>query len=226
MAKKPPGLAVRRGRRLQEAALRRFKQIYLKSFSPSERVDFRKLLGRIAEGKEWLFGAWSEGELLGFAVTIPLPGTDAHFLDYLAVAPQFRNHGIGSTLLGAIRRQLRAAGNASGIILEVKPDDHPRETENALRKRRIEFYRRNGARLVECAPHYRAPNLAGKGAVGYRLMWLPLSDGGQPPCGALLRRLIRSIFIQGYGRTDDDVLLRAVLKGVLRRRPQSERVKQ
>ena len=207
---------MRRERRLDDASSERFKDIYLKSFPPSSRVSVQKLLAGISEGKKWLFTARAEGGLAGFALTMPLPGTGAHYLEYLAVAPRFRNRGVGSRLLASVRRRLSREDGASGLIFEVKPDDHPRQSENALRKRRIEFYRRGGARLVECAPRYRAPDLARGGEVDYRLMWLPLRQRTETPCGGALKELIRSIFVHGYGLRRDDPLLKAVLKGVLR----------
>jgi ribosomal protein S18 acetylase RimI-like enzyme len=220
LGKKAAELVVGQERRLDAVSLKRLKAIYLKSFPPSERDAFPKLVQHVSEGRGCLFTARLGGELVGFAVTMPLPRTDAHFLQYLAVAPRFRDRGIGSKLLGTVRQRLRRAGDASGLILEVEPDD--RAPRKALRKRRIEFYRRNGARIVECAPHYRAPGPAGQGALDYMLMWLPFRGTAETPCGAVLRRLVRSIFVYGYGCHADEPSLRAVLRGLLRRHPQAE----
>jgi ribosomal protein S18 acetylase RimI-like enzyme len=216
LGKQRLAIAVGRKKRLDGASSERFKDIYLKSFPPSSRASLQKLLGGISEGDRWLFAARWDGGVVGFALTMPLPGTGAHYLEYLAVAPRFRNRGVGSRLLASVRRKLSREDDASGLIFEVKPDDSPRPRENGLRRRRIEFYRRNGARPVECAPHYRAPDLAGEGAIGYRLMWLPLRQEAETPCGGALKKLIRGIFVHAYGRRRDDALLKAVLRDVLR----------
>ncbi len=214
---------MRRERRPDEATRARFIRIYLASFPPSSRVSTRKIMACVAAGKRRLYAARAEGALVGFALTAPLPGTGAHYLEYLAVAPRSRSRGVGGAILSALRRRLGRARAATGIIFEVKPDNHPDAAENALRRRRVEFYVRNGACIIKCAPRYRAPDMATGGSARFLLMWLPLRNGAEAPCGDALKGLIRGIYLHAYERGADDTLLRSVLRGVLRRVPQGSR---
>jgi hypothetical protein len=85
---------------------------------------------------------------------------------------------------------LKANSHASAVILEVDPDDEGTPEERQLHSRRIRFYRRVGAKMVDCAPHYRAPNLASAGTVNLRLMWIPLNDSADVPTGPQLRDVL------------------------------------
>ena len=48
------------------------------------------------------------------------------------------------------------------MIFEVELPEEADGEERTLRERRIGFYLRNGASIVDCAPRYRTPNLAGE----------------------------------------------------------------
>ncbi|RMF31066.1 MAG: N-acetyltransferase, partial [Chloroflexi bacterium] len=133
-------------------------------------------------------------------------------LEYMAIAAGFRGRGIGSALLRHILDTLRLTEHISGLILEVEPKEQGTQEEKALRKRRIQFYRKNGAHLVECAPRYRMPNLAGYGDVEMRLMWLPLREKDITLSGRKLRDCIIKIYRYCYSRSSDDPLLQTVLK--------------
>ncbi len=104
-------------------------------------------------------------------------------------------------------------GTANGFILEVESDDEGDDAERHLRKRRIGFYKRNGAHLVECAPRFRVPSMIpGDAPLPEKLMWLPLKSDAPPPHGDKLRDCITSIFTPDYGLAADDSLLQETLK--------------
>lgn len=75
-----------------------FRAIYLDNFPPHERADFSYLLDSIAQGGRWFFAATRGNDLVGFAIIVPQVASDVHLLEYLAVARESRNSGIGGTL--------------------------------------------------------------------------------------------------------------------------------
>lgn len=109
---------------------------------------------------------------------------DFGFIDHFAVSPHFRNEGLGSKILQAIRTTLNR-----GIFLEVEPP----ETETA--KRRIAFYQRNGYTLNPYK--YELPPLA-KGRTPTTLMIMS-SDGELAEQRFML--LKKSLFRIAYGTT-------------------------
>jgi GNAT superfamily N-acetyltransferase len=218
------GLTIERPDRLEEPARARFAAIYEPSFPPSERDPTADLLAGIDAGRRHLDLACEDGEILGLAVTKPLtlPGTAV--LEYLAVDPDRRNHGIGAVLLDGLAARLAAAAGpqARGYILEVELPDAPTGPGADLPRRRIGFYQRNGASLIECAPAYRAPDATGSGTVPYLLMWLPVAPSPAPavsatsssttaPTGELLHDLVNAILTESYELDPDDPLVAAVL---------------
>ncbi|MBI5035279.1 MAG: GNAT family N-acetyltransferase [Chloroflexi bacterium] len=183
------------------------RAIYESSFPPSERGDVSKFAAAIASRVYSLFTAIDGNDLLGFAVTLRLTPSDVHLLSYLAVAQQARNRGIGEKLMRGATQLLRDNAHATALILEVESPDESNAEERHLRERRIEFYRRLGATMIEGAPRYRAPNLAGTGTLNFKLMWLPLVDSAKVPTGEQLKQLVLAIYVQSYKLTSGDPLV-------------------
>lgn len=191
------------------------RAVYEQSFPPSQRCDFSRLLAAVCDGARWLFMAKAGDRVLGFAVTLPLPEANAHMLEYMAVAKSYRGQGIGAKLFSAVRDAVRSTGGAAGVILEVEPDDQGTKAQKEARRRRIRFYCRNGAHIVECAPRYRAPDMSRRRALRMKLMWLPLQGSGATLSGGPLRDCVRAIYVRSYERAGNDPLLTAVLSDLV-----------
>lgn len=75
----------------------------------------------------------------------------------------------------------------------------------------IDFYQRNGAAIVDCAPLYRAPATNSGATLPFTLMWLPVR--GAPPrvAGDLLRGCVEAILAQSYGLDPSSPIVRQVL---------------
>ena len=189
-----------------------FQTIYFDSFPPHERGDFSAILEAIRATKCWLFPATSGGDLVGFAIFMPNFTRDVHYLMYLAVSRNARSGGIGGILLERVVNLLRAAGNTSGILFEVETDDEGDADERQLRKRRITFYQRHHARLIESITHYRAPSAVSGKLLNLKLMWLPMDPTTETPSGIQLREYIIALYARGYELPEQDPLVQSVLR--------------
>ena len=96
-------------------------------------------------------------QVIGFSVLFLPPREDFGVLEYMAVASQYRNAGLGTELF---RRSLEIARQAwqsqpSSLLLEVDSDreDSP---DRAVRRLRLQFYRRLGC-LAIAGLHYILP---------------------------------------------------------------------
>jgi GNAT superfamily N-acetyltransferase len=90
------------------------------------------------------YGFYDNEELLAYAFLV----TSKSYLliDYYAVCAKYRNKSIGSNFFNALKEYFK---NYDGIIVEVeKVECAPNETEKAIRKRRIDFYKKNGMRMT------------------------------------------------------------------------------
>jgi len=197
-------------RTLGDSEWLRLNHIYEDSFPPEERVSLSALREGVGAGKRSLLTAETTTDLLGFATVFGLPALATAYLEFLAVAPDERNAGLGGSMLDFMVLSLRDRGTRA-IIFEVESDTQPGASDICMRRRRIGFYQRHGASLVGCAPAYRAPDLTGGGSTPMRLMWLPISPLAPQPSGELLRGCIAAMYTGSYARPPDDPLLRSVL---------------
>lgn len=197
---------------LSEADRANFVRIYEGSFPRSERDDTGSLLSSIATGNRDCHIVRLNDELVGFAVLLTLSKVHMPFLEYFAVDATWRNQGIGSEFLRHLIGESRSETPPPlGIVFEVESPNEAVAEEQSLRRRRLNFYRRNGADVVDCAPTYRAPNLEQEGTVPYWLMWLPLQPKVGRLDGDLLRRTVAAILTESYELAGDDPLVHAVV---------------
>jgi GNAT superfamily N-acetyltransferase len=206
-------VTVERQLRLDPGAAQRLAEIFELSFPPEERGDTAELLESIAAGERLCYVAARDGELVGFAALLALDDLSVVLLEYMAVAPQARNDGVGGALFTHLRTNLLSDAEASGMTFEVEPPEEVDGEERTLRERRIGFYLRNGASVVDCAPRYRTPNLAGEDEpVPFKLMWVPLADEAPAElAGSFLRRCVETILTESYELSPNDPLVLEVV---------------
>jgi ribosomal protein S18 acetylase RimI-like enzyme len=190
------------------------RSIYTEAFPPGERVAFETLVAAVLEGRRRLFVAEANDEVVGLAISIPLPDTTIHSLEYFAVKREQRGRGIGSILLRSVLGDLMAGEHILGLILEVESDQVGNEPEREIRRARIAFYRRNGAYLIEDVPQFLAPNLTDGGTLEMKLMWLPAGNAPSRLCGPQLLTCIRGIYSRSYGLSLDDYRIESTLRSV------------
>lgn len=115
------------------------KRIYYEAFPKNERMPFPMM---VAMSKLWntdFFGFYDGDDLCGF-VYLAL-NRKLVFVMFLAVDERLRSKGYGSAILEEIQKRYPNRK----IIISIEPCDE-KALDLALRKRRKEFYRRNGYR--------------------------------------------------------------------------------
>jgi ribosomal protein S18 acetylase RimI-like enzyme len=212
---KPESLSLSQESKMEPELSRRLRLIYEAAFPPSERDDFGNLVDCIERGEEILFVARLGREAVGLAVASKLAGLDAYLLGYIAVDNRVRGQEIGGRLLDFVVASLSGLGDGAGLIFEAESVEHGSPEESALRKRRIGFYQRHGAVLLENAPNYRGPDLSGPGEIHYALMWIPFRHKEPLPSGQRLRDLVRGLLVQGYRLDASDPFVEDVLKNLV-----------
>ena len=128
--------------------------LYQQSFPVDEQmlISRHNQAIRAKTGIEHIVAALDRsGVLAAIARYDLIPEAGAAALWYLAVSPEDRSKGYGSAFYGEIRRRIQAQSSAVRVVfIEVedpkaaKPAQRSRDSE-----RRIAFYLRNGARLIE-----------------------------------------------------------------------------
>lgn len=91
------------------------------------------------------YGLFRGEEILGYAFFVRLG--NSYLFDYLAIAEEYRDRGLGSLFLGQLAECL---AGADCVVGEVEDPDKGRDAEDrATRERRLQFYLRAGYRETE-----------------------------------------------------------------------------
>lgn len=145
-----------------EGDMRLTGSIFESAFPLEERMPWGALVSSIREGqRSGLITFDGESEPAGLAIWTDIgTATPSVVIEYLAVKPDCRSRGIGGQLLEHVVAQV-AQDRYQRLVLEVESPSGGSDDE--LRLRRIEFYRRHAFEIVGCAPAYAMPDLSGSG---------------------------------------------------------------
>ena len=138
-------------RLLDAAALRRVYRDHVKAdFPPAERKPLAMIEAQVRTGQYDTLGLFRGEEMLAYAFLWRDKEGRCVLLDYLAVCRGGRGQGTGSAFLEQLKDHY---GGLDGLLVEAEAEDpQAGEEANALRRRRIGFYRRCGFRMLD----YRA----------------------------------------------------------------------
>lgn len=116
------------------------------AFPPAELKPFAAMKALYDSGLYHPMGAYEGETLVGYAILWESPGTRYLLLDYLGVLAERRNQGLGGQILQCLKT---AFSHWDGILAESEaPDGGPND---ALRRRRMGFYTRNGFAFLDYA---------------------------------------------------------------------------
>ncbi len=121
--------------------LNKIKKLYIDAFPENERFSFSMMI-KNENGHYETFAFYQDDVFCGFAIL--LNSLDISHIIYLATIPELRGKGLGAKALGAISR----IKSSMRIIVDIERE-LPGNPENELRRRRKNFYLRNGYRETE-----------------------------------------------------------------------------
>ena len=166
----------------------------------------RRFYDLLAGGQYQLFAYVQDEDVQGFALVYFSVQLRFAWLDYFAIRSDLRGRGLGSELF---REIVHLAGNESPrldwLLFEVDDDYEGDAQREADCIRRVRFYRRLGARVLENVP-YKFPS-AVTSPIRMRLMACQLHPIAKLASNNL-RNAVREIFMNIHGRASDDELLR------------------
>lgn len=138
-----------------DPALPAYLALYERAFPPEERVpvaDFETVLSERQEGRSphmHQVAALEENVLVGMAQFAVKSEGRVGYAIYLAVDEKRRGSGIGSLFFREIADRMRAEQPPlRAMLFEVEDPDHCASEGRRFAERRIEFYRRHGARML------------------------------------------------------------------------------
>lgn len=185
------------------ATMQQIEAIYAPSFPPNERKPFWLVSDAMQQGRYNVFVMSRDqgivSEIVAFALLVRLRTSQAMYIEYLAVAPALRGQGIGSLLFRSMTTFLKST-DSSAIVWEVDPPVQAGDDN----ERRIRFYQRLGAHLIEQSKRYGMPNYyKGSGILPLRMMWQPLHHDHVQPTKSELITFITDIYETEYRGQDN-----------------------
>ncbi len=204
--------------------------LYEEAFPPSQRQDLKDVQAQLAEGVMELDETRDQQEeILCMTLTEVFGGDDKSepnllLACYTAVSHQMRGLGIGSVH----RRKLDELLNNEypdylGIFSEIESTKEKGVDDEAMliRTKRKAFFMRLG--LIPVEIDYLFPSfVAGDPPLEGELLWVPF---GPPEIQvAVLEKVLRRIYVEGYRLSEDDPLINRVLKTIRLTSPASSLV--
>lgn len=136
-----------------------YTQEFGKDFNLQERKPLTDIIKLRNSGQYDLLGLFDKhsNQMLGYATIWKSPNINLLLLDYLGVSSSLRNNGLGSKILLALKKYYK---NEYIIVESELPVSEDSASENNLRKRRINFYKRNGFKplyeMATCGMRWQA----------------------------------------------------------------------
>lgn len=183
-------------------------EIYLASFPDGEVQPVGLVAERVSQGLSRLYVGRQNGEVALMALLWPLKGTDFILLDYLATKAPYRSLGLGSLFLKEMGQVL--SRRQQYFIIEV--DNPAYGSDQELRLRRVNYYRRNGAKVLK-GVDYILPPIQKEQPMPMLLLVLPEYNGSKMEAG-LVKTLITQIYQELYFRDKDDPILNSFLHAI------------
>jgi GNAT superfamily N-acetyltransferase len=196
--------------------------IYEQAFPEAERDSVEHIAATLQNGDtetavSHFRALVDEGAVVGFTLFSSYKEYYLGYLKFIAVRADLRGKRYGPVLLKDALRQLRADGRRAtgwpylGLVLEVeRPETAENVEDHALRERRIRFYRRNGAALLEKLDYVAPPVAPGQPSLPFHLMVLR----AVPKYGMqrwLRPTAVTALLVEGYGEDPDSWFVRHAL---------------
>jgi len=180
--------------------------IYNESFPSNEKQPLSLIKKRITEKTSKLFVGLLNDEVICMALLWDFKDLEFVLLDYMAVDKEYRNNKIGTFFLKFLSDTIISCKKY--MIIEV--ENYLFGNNKRLRKKRINFYIRNGAYILHELP-YMLPSLDGTLPTEMMLMISPKYKNDFIVF-AKIKHLVKRLYRDLYGKTENDDLLLSILK--------------
>lgn len=211
--RKAPPIWVTELSRLDDPLIADVLAIYRESFPPEERITEEALLGCVGAGSGGAGGFYQQTHLLAATNGVNALGmchftgfwggeddnrSDFVYMDYIAVDKRIRGSGIGGQMYFSALAQAHVDAcfrgrRLRGLVYEVeRPELAADEEDRTLRQRRIKFYERRGARVLDGIDFVQPSLGEGLPEVPLHLVYHPDGDRSWDPqaiCGMIYSRV-------------------------------------
>lgn len=187
-----------------EQTLAEVEEIYVTNIPENERTPFDELKAMLDQKTRQLFVAETNDHVVAFGFVAHLndvmKNINLYYLAYMAVKAGSHGKGIGTSYFQGMCDILKNNADAEGIVFEMESDAVGTKEEKVIRKRRVEFYQRNGGILLD-VPSYKVPLFEEDGsftAIPALLTWRPFDKVQSPPTRKTIAQIIQAIYMTEF----------------------------
>jgi len=180
--------------------------IYDEAFPSNEKQPLALIKKRITESRSRLFVGLLNEDVTCMALLWDFKDLEFVLLDYMAVAKEYRNNQFGTELFKHLSNTISACNKY--MVIEV--ENHLFGNNKDLRKKRINFYIKNGAHVLNEVP-YILPSLDDTETTEMLLMISPKYQKAMIEFDKI-ELLIKRLYLDLYGKTENNNLLISILK--------------
>lgn len=153
-------------------------EIYKSSFPPNETRPVERVIVMLKEDENYhIFVAVKNNSVVGISLMYIFRSLRIGLLDYMAIIPNYRRRGIGEDLFKFTFEKFGSlVSNGIGLLMEIQRQNVLDSEESLVRKNRIRFYTRLGAKVLEGVNYLLPPVRNGIEAEEMYLMIRPLGE--------------------------------------------------
>lgn len=189
--------------------LSQFQAIYETSFPSEERRPILELLGDQSKGNYTMYVSVHDESVSGIITLFRASDSRIVLLDYFAVHSSLRSQGQGLILF----KELVALCEQNGEILCLEVEQPASETQEDIRWRRMGFYRRGGALLLQDFI-YVLPDLDKSGITTKMYLMFAGMDAHSDLQRTELSEFVTKVFVQLYKRHPEDTILQQNIRNL------------
>ena len=194
---------------VHEPAFAQLLRIYTDALPESERKSTERLSAMMSDPQYFFLVATMANDVAGFSIVRVFAHADAALLEYMAVASELRNRGVGRWLFA---QTAEFDGICPRFLLaEVDSDKLPSDDEED-RSRRKAFYRRMGCREVDQLCYVMPPVSTAPppemDILVYKQPLPPFLDRSH------LRQWLERCYVEVYGLYEDDFRIEIMMRGL------------
>jgi GNAT superfamily N-acetyltransferase len=195
-----------------EPTFRELYEIYAASIPVREQKPEAWICAMVRAPECTVWVMKGAGRVTGFSILFAPPAERFALLEYMAVAPQWRNRGVGSALFQqTVQRAVSPERPSLPIVLEVDADRAP-GGDHAIRARRQQFYRRLGCVRI-AGLHYILP-LPGEGPPPEMDLMVYAAEPLRRLPKTELERWLKTVYRDVYRCSSDDPRIGQMLHDV------------
>lgn len=206
MINKKPQLSFRQIANINDFHFEKALAIYDESFPSNEKHPLSLIKKRVTEKTSSLHVGLLNDKVVCMALLWDFNDLEFVLLDYMAVDKEHRNNKIGAIFFKYLSDIIKTCNKY--IIIEA--ENYLFGNNKEVRKKRINFYLKNGAFMLRDIP-YILPSLDETVPTEMSLMISPRFKKDYMNFEKI-EKLIKSLYINLYGKTENDTLLISILK--------------